>query len=84
MKRSDRLTQIIDREIEKLDDLSNKSVLTLDDARMLDLLVKISRNIDHPPSPETEDGAAYNPAETPTEDLLNGLQTHGEATSEAE
>ena len=66
----EQVKQILERELERLDTLSQKAGLTLDDFRILDLLIKATKTY---AAPSDEEKAAATPAKLPIENLLEGV-----------
>lgn len=65
----DRVQAILEREIERINDISQRAGLELDDVRKLDLLIKAYKTFATEP-PGQHDAT---PASIPTDDLLDAL-----------
>lgn len=66
----EQVKQILERELERLDTLSQKAGLTLDDFRILDLLIKATKTY---AAPSEEETVKATPEKLPIDSLLEGL-----------
>jgi len=73
---------ILERELNRLDHISRANGLDLSGFKALDLLIKCHSTFVGPPAPPDEP-VATSPEASPTEALLEGLETSDESESES-